>query len=165
MIDNNVSANKSALNLHKWFKGDPVIWSISIMLSLLSILCVYSAAGSLAYRQMHGNTEYYLIKHSALIIASFVVMWITHNIDYRYYTGLSDIVLWISVPLLIITWRYGIKLNEASRWLNIPFINKSFQPSDLAQLALIANLAKMLSKSQKNIDILKKGWYLCCYGV
>ena len=136
----------------KWFKGDPVIWGIMLFLAILSILAVYSAASSLAYRQMQGNTEYYLVKHSLLMFSSLGVMWMAHRIDYRYYAGLSKLALWISVPLLIIAWRYGLTLNEASRWLTIPVLNKTFQPSDLAQLALIACLANMLAKQQHNIE-------------
>jgi cell division protein FtsW len=126
-----------------------------LFLAILSILVVYSAASSLAYRQMQGNTEYYLMKHSLLMLSSFGAMWVAHTIDYRYYAGLSKLALWISVPLLLLTWRYGLTLNEASRWLTIPLINKAFQPSDLAQLALIAYLANMLAKRQHNIDDLR----------
>lgn len=136
---------------HQRFKGDPVIWGISFSLAIISILAVYSATSSLAYRQMQGNTEYYLVKHSLLMLVSLGAMWATHQIDYRYYAGLSKLALWVSVPLLLLTWRYGVTLNEASRWLTIPVINKAFQPSDLAQLALIATLANMLAKRQRNI--------------
>lgn len=135
----------------QWFKGDPVIWGIMLLLAILSILAVYSAASSLAYRQMQGNTEYYLVKHSLLMLSSLGAMWVAHRVDYRYYAGLAKLTLWISVPLLLLTWRYGLTLNEASRWLTIPVINKAFQPSDLAQLALIVSLANMLAKRQRNI--------------
>ena len=134
-------------------KGDPVIWGIVLLLSTLSILAVYSSASSLAYRQMQGNTEYYLLKHSLLILAGLVAMWVAHKIDYRYYAGVSKLALWLSVPLLLLTWRYGLTLNEASRWLTIPVINKTFQPSDLAQFALIASLANMLAKRQHYVGL------------
>ncbi len=137
--------------LKRHLKGDPFIWAIMLLLTTLSILTVYSAASALAYRKMQGNTEYYLVKHSLLILSSLGVMWVAHKIDYRYYAGLSKLALWISIPLLLLTWRYGLTLNEASRWLTIPVINKAFQPSDLAQLALIANLANMLAKQQRHI--------------
>lgn len=122
-----------------------------LVLAILSILAVYSASSALAYRKMHGNTEYYLAKHSLLMLSSLGVMWAAHQIDYRYYAGLSKLALWVSVPLLFLTWCYGVTLNEASRWLTIPGINKAFQPSDLAQLALIASLANRLAKQQHNI--------------
>ena len=142
--------------IDQWFKGDPVIWGIMLLLAVLSILAVYSAASSLAYRHMQGNTEYYLAKHSLLMLSSLGAMWVAHRIDYRYYAGLAKLALWISVPLLLLTWRYGLTLNEASRWLTIPVINKAFQPSDLAQLALIASLANMLAKRQRNIGDLQE---------
>jgi cell division protein FtsW len=133
-------------------KGDPFIWAIMFVLAILSILAVYSAASSLAYRKMQGNTEYYLTKHSLLMLSSLGAMWVAHKIDYRYYAGLAKLALWISVPLLLLTWRYGLTLNEASRWLTIPVIDKAFQPSDLAQLALIASLANMLAKRQHSMS-------------
>ena len=146
-------------------KGDPVIWGIVLLLSILSILAVYSATSFLAYRQMKGNTEYYLIKHASLMLASLVAMWLAHQIDYRYYAGIARIGLWVSVPLLLITWRYGLKLNEASRWLTIPVINKAFQPSDLAQLALVVRVASILARHQQNIQDFKQAlvpiWVWC----
>jgi cell division protein FtsW len=66
------------------------------------------------------------------------------------------LALWVSVPLLLYTFVNGATLNEASRWIIIPVINKSFQPSDLASLALITSLASMLSKRQQNIDDIKE---------
>jgi cell division protein FtsW len=146
-------AMKQPINqwLKRYLKGDPFVWAIMLLLTTLSILTVYSAASALAYRKMQGNTEYYLVKHSLLILSGLGVMWVAHKIDYRYYAGLSKLALWTSVPLLLLTWRYGLTLNEASRWLTIPVINKAFQPSDLAQLALIANLANMLAKQQRRI--------------
>lgn len=146
--------------IHKWIKdnlkGDPVIWGITLLLAILSILVVYSSTSSLAYRKMQGNTEYYLIKHTSLMVVSLIAMWIVHRIDYRYFAGIARIALWVSVPLLVITWRYGITVNEASRWINIPIINKAFQPSDLAQLALIVRMAGILAKNQANIGDIQK---------
>lgn len=137
-------------------KGDPVIWGIVILLSFLSILVVYSATGTLAYKNLGGNTEHYLLRHSFLIILSLVAMWAAHQIDYRYYAKISRFALLISVPLLIFSWQFGTSLNEASRWITIPVINKTFQPSDLAKLALITQLASMLARRQQNINDFKE---------
>ncbi|MDH3708414.1 MAG: FtsW/RodA/SpoVE family cell cycle protein [Cyclobacteriaceae bacterium] len=142
----------------KHIHGDPVIWAVVVLLSCLSILVVYSATGTLAYKMMDGNTEHYLFKHSGLVLLSLSAMWVAHRIDYRYYSRLSQLALWLSVPLLIITWKYGVNINEASRWITIPLINQPFQPSDLAKLALIANLASMLSKRQQNIADFKESF-------
>ncbi|WP_420577748.1 FtsW/RodA/SpoVE family cell cycle protein [Ekhidna sp.] len=137
-------------------KGDPVIWFIVLILSLFSILVVYSATGSLAYKMRDGHTEYYLIKHSVLVVVSLMAIWLAHRIDYRYYSKISRLVLWLCVPLLLFTWMFGTNINEASRWLTIPVINQAFQPSDLAKLALLVTLASMLSKRQQSIDDFQK---------
>ncbi|MDW3194614.1 MAG: FtsW/RodA/SpoVE family cell cycle protein [Cytophagales bacterium] len=137
-------------------KGDPVIWLVVFLLSLFSIVVVYSATGSLAYKMMDGNTEYYLIKHSALVLISLFAVWLAHKVDYRYYAKISRFLLWISVPLLLFTWLFGTNINEASRWITIPIINQAFQPSDLAKLALLITLASMLTKKQADIDDFKK---------
>lgn len=141
---------------HRNLKGDPVIWFIVFVLSLFSILVVYSATGSLAYKMMGGNTEYYLFKHTLLVMLSLGAMWLAHKVDYRYYAKISKLVLILSVPLLLYTWMFGITIHEASRWITIPLINQTFQPSDLAKLALIITLASMLAKRQKDIADFKK---------
>jgi cell division protein FtsW len=143
-------------NPKQFFEGDRTIWGIVLLLSFFSILVVYSATGTLAFKNLEGNTEYYLLKHSLLLIISLVAMWVCHRIDYKYYSRLSRMALLISAPLLLITWFFGSTINEASRWLMIPFINQSFQVSDLAKLALIANTASMLSKRQQSIRELQR---------
>ncbi|MCH7514004.1 MAG: FtsW/RodA/SpoVE family cell cycle protein [Bacteroidetes bacterium] len=139
----------------KNLQGDPVIWVIVMILSILSILVVYSAVGSLAYRNME-VVEIYLIKHTALVVLSLFAMWVAHKIDYRYYSRLSRFALLVSVPLLLFAWQSGTTINEASRWITIPVIKQVFQPSDLAKLALIASLASMLSKRQQNIGDIRE---------
>jgi len=136
-------------------QGDQVIWAIVFILAILSIFVVYSATGALAYRNME-SIEHYLFKHTALIILSFGAMWVAHKIDYRYYSRLSKLGLWLSIPLLLYAWKAGTNLNDASRWITIPLINQIFQPSDLAKLALIASLASMLAKKQQDIADFQK---------
>jgi cell division protein FtsW len=147
-------------NIISWLrenlKGDPVLWGIVISFSILSILVVYSATGTLAYKKMAGNTEYFLFKHTGLILIGLAFMWLAHKVHYRYYSKLSLVALILSVPLLIYTWKFGSNINEASRWLTIPLIKQTFQPSDLAKLALISHLASMLSKRQMDIESVKR---------
>ncbi|MFT7033252.1 MAG: cell division protein FtsW [Cyclobacteriaceae bacterium] len=137
-------------------QGDPVIWLIVLALSIISVFVVYSATGTLAYSKMEGNTEYYLFKHSSFMLMSLFAMWVAHKIDYRYYAKLSRLALWLCVPLLFITWQFGTNINEATRWITIPIINQTFQPSDLAKFALIVTLASMLAKRQDKIDDVKE---------
>ncbi len=135
-------------------QGDRVIWAVVFILSMISILVVYSSIGTLAFKRAV-SPEKYLFTHTLHMIIGLTAMWFAHRVDYRYYSKLSRIALWISIPLLIYTFKNGTEINEASRWIQVPFFG-SFQPSDFASLALIVNLASMLSKRQQNIDDIKE---------
>ena len=141
--------------LQRNLKGDPILWAIVILFSLISIAVVYSATGTLAYRnELHGrggSVETIALKHTSLIFVGLLLAWAAHRIDYRHYSRLSLYALLISVPLLLCTYFMGGDINGASRWLVIPVINQTFQPSDLAKLALITHLASMLSRRQQHL--------------
>lgn len=138
-------------------KGDRWIWLIVILLSLISLLSVYSAIGSLAYKRGVG-AESILIKHLAIIIGGLMLMYISHKLDYRYYAGISKLLMYITIPLLLYTLLFGSRLNEASRWIAIPGTGLSFQTSDMAKLALITYLARLLSRKQENIKDVKNSF-------
>jgi cell division protein FtsW len=138
----------------KNLQGDRVIWAVVFALSLISILVVYSSIGTLAYKRT-ASTESYLLKHTFMVFLGLAAMWFAHKVDYRYYSKISRLALWVSVPLLIYTFTNGVTINGAARWIRVPIFG-SFQPSDFASLALIINLASMLSKKQQNIDDIKE---------
>jgi cell division protein FtsW len=138
----------------KNLQGDRVIWAVVFALSLISILVVYSSIGTLAYKRTE-SPESFLIKHTITVLVGLGAMWFAHKVDYRYYSKLSKVALWISIPLLIYTFTNGTTINDAARWISIPIVG-SFQPSDFASLALIVNLASMLAKRQQNIDDIKE---------
>lgn len=141
--------------LRKYFKGDAVIWALLIVLSILSLLAVYSSTFTLAYQYRSGHVGYYLFKHIIFILLGFVVVYITHLVPYRYYSRISQFLVMISVPLLIITLLFGRSINDASRWLTFPGTGVTFQTSDLAKLALIMYVARLLSLKQDNIRSFK----------
>ncbi|MEN9369817.1 MAG: hypothetical protein RI952_682 [Bacteroidota bacterium] len=139
-------------------KGDRYIWLVVIFLSLISLLAVYSSTGTLAYKKQHGNTEYYIYKHLTLMIAGLFLMYWAHKLDYRYYSKIAQILLFVSFPMLAYTLKFGGEINQAARWITIPVIDQSFQTSDLAKLAIIMYLARELSRRQENIKDLKKSF-------
>ncbi|OIP02151.1 MAG: cell division protein FtsW [Bacteroidetes bacterium CG2_30_33_31] len=138
--------------------GDKVIWMIVLILSFFSLLAVYSSTGTLAYHYHGGHTEYYLLKHLSILLLGLVLMYATHIVPYKYYSRIAQILIYLSVPLLLLTLLTGTNLNEASRWLTLPVINLSFQTSDLAKLALIMYVARLLSKKQDDIKDLKSAF-------
>lgn len=138
-------------------RGDRWIWLIIILLSLLSVLAVYSATGTLAYKRGVGS-ESLMFKHLLFIVLGFVLIYFAHLLNYRYYAGISKVLMIITIPLLLYTLLFGSTMNDASRWIAIPGTGLTFQTSDLAKLALITFLARTLTRKQENIKDVKKAF-------
>ena len=127
-------------------KGDRWIWLIIIMLSMISIMAVYSATGAIAYKKGVTVERYLLFKHVIFVLMGIAMIYIAHLLDYKYYAGISKVLMIITIPLLFYTLIFGSQINGASRWVQVPVIGLTFQTSDLAKLALITFLARMLTK-------------------
>ena len=136
-------------NIYSFIHGDKIIWWVVFLLSLMSIVMVYKSTGSLAYRFQGGNTEFYLMKHLLMLFLGLAIIYFTHLLKYKYFSRLSQILLIISIPLLLLTMLAGQSENSADRWLVSPGLGVSFQTSDLAKLALITYLARVLHKRQE----------------
>jgi cell division protein FtsW len=138
--------------LQKYLGGDRVIWIVVLILSIYSLLSVYSSSGILVFRNPGTSPAHFIAKHAVFLIAGLIMIYIVHRIPYRYFSKLSQIFLIIAIPLLVVTLIFGEDINRASRWLEIPLIGMSFQPSDFAKLALIMYVARVLSQEQDNIQ-------------
>jgi cell division protein FtsW len=139
-------------------KGDKGLWLVIILLSGASILAVYSAAGSLAYRYAGGNTELYLLKHGAILMASLVVTYLCYRLHYMQYSKLAPILLTVAVIMLVLTLMVGTEINDARRWLQVPILDISFQTSDFAKLALIIFVARSIALRQDRIKDFKSAF-------
>ena len=138
-------------------KGDKVIWAIVILLTLVSILVVYSSIGSLAYK-MNKSTESYLFKQIAFIALGVLIIYFAHRVNYTIYSRVATILFLLSIPLLFYTLKFGSSINEANRWIKLPVINMTFQTSDLAKLALFMYISRQLSRKQNVIKNFRKGF-------
>lgn len=134
-------------------KSDKVIWTVVFLLSIFSLLAVYSSTGTLAYRFQQGNTEYYLLKHFSILVFGLLLMYLAHLVPSHLYGQLSPLAMLIVIPILLLTLLHGTEVNQASRWYTLPIINVSFQPSDFAKLTVILFLARMITLYR---DILNK---------
>lgn len=139
-------------------RGDKIIWTSVILLALVSLLAVYSSTGLLAYKMYKGNTEIYLFKQFAFIVVGVLIIYFAHQVNYIIYSKVAKILFLVSIPLLIYTLFFGVKLNEGSRWIRLPIINLTFQTSDLAKLALFMYLSRLLSKKQEVIKDFYQGF-------
>ncbi len=149
--------NKAIETGWEYLRGDKMIWMIVIFLFIFSMLAVYSATGTLAYKMQVGN-EKYLMKQIVMAVGGILLMFVTHMIDYKYYSRIAQLLWFISIPLLIYTMFFGTELNDANRWITLPVVGLTFQTSDLAKLALIMFLARQLSLKQDQITDFKEAF-------
>lgn len=141
--------------LHK-LKGDKIIWILTMVIALTSVLAVYSASSAMAFRIKGGDVEYFVLKHIILVLIGLVVMFAVHLLDYRVFARLTNLLLIVTIPLLVYTIIQGAELNEAARWITV--FGQSFQPSDLAKLTLMIYLAKLLTQRQDVIRDFTEGF-------
>ena len=138
-------------------KGDKYIWVIVVILTLVSMLVVYSSTGTLAYK-LSKSTEFYLFKQILFVIAGVVIIYFTHRVNYTVYSRISVFIYLISIPLLLYTLFFGANLNDANRFIKLPIINLTFQASDVAKLGLFMYLSRQLSRKQEIIKDFKNGY-------
>jgi cell division protein FtsW len=119
---------------------------------------VYSAAGSMAFKMREGNTEYYLVQQLLFLFAGGVLLWVCYKLDYQKYAKFAPYLMAITVPLLAYTLLFGTEINHAKRWLTIPFIDKTFQTSDLGEIVLIIYISRSLATKQEYIKDFKEAF-------
>lgn len=144
--------------INKYLQGDPIIWGVILILSIFSLLAVYSSTSTLAIHNMGGNTLYYLIRHGVILAFGLIIIFITHLVHYKYYSRLSQLFIGIAVILLILTLFMGTSVNQAARWLTLPGLGFTIQTSDFAKLALIMYIARILSLKQGEIKSFKEAF-------
>lgn len=147
-------------SLGKILKGDRILWTVLVFLSLISLLIVYSSTGRLAYSEAGGNTGYYLIRQIVFILIGFGVMaFLVHVIPVKFYTYVAPLLLMITIgALLAAIIQYKLTPSKVTpRSLDLGFL--SFQPAELAKITLVMFVAKILAKRQSSNEDLKKAFY------
>ncbi|MDD4848079.1 MAG: FtsW/RodA/SpoVE family cell cycle protein [Bacteroidales bacterium] len=156
--------------LTKKLKGDIVVWTVLGILSIFSLLAVYSSTGNLSMIKQGGNTEYYVLRQGLMLAFGLMLLWFIHKIKWSAALKKSaKLLLIISIILLICTFLFGVEVNGAKRWLRIPLIGLQFQTSDLVKILFIIYLASVLPKAKSNnydfLTMLKKIyapiWIVC----
>jgi cell division protein FtsW len=133
-------------------RGDRVLWAIIVLLSLISMVAVYSAVANLAYRNTGGAVSGYIFKHGVILAFGLVVIYVGHLLAYTKYSRWAPVMLVLAVILLLLTQIVGTEINGARRWLTLPGVGLTFQSSDFAKLALIVFVARAIGSKQ---DIIK----------
>ncbi len=131
-------------------KGDKTIWAVIILLAIVSFLPVYSASTNLVYTVGNGtgSTFMLLLKHFTHLFIGMLIVFLVHKMHFEKFKKYSIFAIWIIIPALLFTLLQGKTIGgaNASRWLVIPFVNFSFQPSTLAFTILMVYVARTLTK-------------------
>lgn len=135
----------------KYLSGDKVLWMVIILLSMFSIVIAYSSSSNMAYRLTDGDATPYLFKHALFVCVGIAIIYYVHKINFKFFSKISVIGIWVSIILLALTLIFGKSVNSASRWF------LGFQPSDLAKVMLIIYVARMLSINRDIIKNFKEG--------
>ncbi|MFK7747134.1 MAG: FtsW/RodA/SpoVE family cell cycle protein [Kordia sp.] len=144
--------------IFKNIKGDRALWAVVALLALFSFLPVYSASSNTAYVYGDGDTLKYLVKHASHLFLGFAIIYGVHRMPYRYFRGLSLIMLPIVLFFLIYTLAQGTTIGgaNASRWMRVPLVGIKFQTSTLASVVLMIYVARYLSKIKEKVVTFKE---------
>lgn len=144
------------------FKGDVALLSVIIVLMLISLLVIFSSTGRLAYNEQGGNTWYYFLRQLGLCVSGLVVMWGMKFFSWRWLYQNVGVLLLVSAGLVALAAFGGENINGAGRWIRIPIIGITFQPSEMAKIAIVLYAAKLLSDFQEenkcSSQVLKYFW-------
>lgn len=143
-------------SLIKKIQGDKVIWMVALFLSILSLLAVYSSISSLAYKA-DGNSFKFLVKHLFMLVMGLLAMFAVHRMQFKYFSRISQVMIWVAGFMLLFTLIFGVNINDAKRWINIPFVNMTFQTSDFAKIILIIYVARLLNANRTFLHDFRKG--------
>jgi len=129
-------------------EGDRTIWGVVLVLSLSSVLVVYSTAG-----------WHFLFSHISKLLLGLFAMYVVHKIKFKYFSKLGQLGFLFSLFLLLLVLLIGVSVNGASRWLQIA--GQQFQPSDVAKLAILVYMARQISKQRDYLHNFKElFWYV-----
>ncbi len=148
--------NELLAGIRQRLEGDRVLWGIALVLTLASLVTVYSAISTLAYKA-DGNSAKFLFKQAALLAGGWVVMFGVHRIHFKYFGKLANVLLALAIAALVFTLLFGTDINDARRWIKIPFIGLTVQTSDFAKLALVLWVAKQLQVRANVLDDVWQG--------
>lgn len=135
--------------------GDLTLWIIAGILGVVSLLVVYSSTGAAAYNTGSGGSHFsVLVRQMAIVVMGFVAIYAIHKINYQIYGRVVWAAYAIALVFTLLVYFIGeVNPNapNAPRWIRIPIINFTFQPSDFLKVATVMVVARELARRQKTI--------------
>ncbi len=140
------------------FEGDKIIWLILFLLSAVSLLEVYSATSNIP----NNSGAYWspVLTHAVFLTMGIGVTWVIHRIQSRYFGALVVIGPVVSISLLVAVMFFAGEVNDTQRWLRIPHIGLTIQPSELAKGTLVVVVAYLLGAMRDERGATRKAFWL-----
>ncbi|MBR6928852.1 MAG: FtsW/RodA/SpoVE family cell cycle protein [Bacteroidales bacterium] len=139
--------------ISKILKGDKVIWIVTLILGIISLIVVYSATSVLAVSKYEGNTGRLMMKHFGMLLFGFLMMIGASRVNYKRYAKLALLLMIPCLALLLYTLVFGRNINDASRSINLGGF--SFQPSEMAKIILVTYLARQIIMMEGSVYLFK----------
>ena len=156
--------NELLAGIRERLEGDRVLWGIALVLTLASMVTVYSAISVLAFKA-DGNSAKFLFKQIGLLAGGWVVMFGVHRVHFKYFGKLANALFVLAIAALVFTLLFGTDINDARRWIKIPFIGLTVQTSDFAKLALVVWVARQLQVRASVIEDVWQGLFPILAGI
>ena len=135
------------MKLSRIFRGDKVIWMVFLVLSIISLVAVFSSIGLYAYSSRSQITPQALFMRHLLVVAvTYVVVILLSHVNYRYFSRFAVLAYWAILVLLLVMFVLG------GRWMrNVPIVGQ-FQPSEIAKVVLIIFVSRLMAIRNETTD-------------
>lgn len=127
---------------------------LTILLVIIGVIMVFSASYARAYME-EGSSTLYFAKQGGFALVGIVVMWLASRFNYQLWRPLAVPIMIFSIFLLILTPFIGVEENGATRWFVL--FGVSFQPSEIAKLAVVLLFSAMISSFREKMLTFKYG--------
>lgn len=133
--------------------GDKPLWIIYAAFAFVSLFVVYSSTTSSLYdATSSGHHISRFIKQFAYLAAGLAMVWAMHRMDYQRYQRYAKAAYIVSLIFMVLVMFFGVNKFGAQRWLRIPIVGITFQPSDFLKVTTVVMLAMQLARRQKVIE-------------
>lgn len=133
------------MKLAGFFRGDKIIWVVFLLLSIISLVEVYSSIGLYAYSLPGTRPTSLFLKHLVIVAATYIVVMFVSRINYRFFSRIAVLGYWGTLLLLAVMLAL-----QGGRWFRIPLIGQ-FQPSEIAKIVLIVFVARILAIKKEKV--------------
>lgn len=138
--------------LKKYLRGDGVLWAVFIGLCFVSVVEMYSASSTLAYKAINHTVP--MLRHVIFLGMGAFIAVVVHMIPYKYIRIGAFVMLAFSVATLVLVLFKGKSENDATRWLELGGFQ--FQPSEFGKLSLIVIAADFIARIKNSEQNEKK---------